>query len=31
MLSDNHGGKLAKWKHGIQEGEGGEASNLERI
>jgi hypothetical protein len=31
MLPDNLNGKLAKWKHGIQEGEEGEASNQERI
>jgi hypothetical protein len=31
MLSDNPNGKLAKWKHEIQEGEEGKASNQERI
>jgi hypothetical protein len=31
MLFDTLNGKLVKWKHGIQEGEGGKASNQERI
>jgi hypothetical protein len=31
MLSNNPNGKLAKWKHGNQEGEEDEASNQEMI